>query len=797
MTVTRRWPLVVWLVALGVFAVAAGRLRLATDLSAFLPSRPSASEQLLIDQLREGPASRLILIAVEGATELAPSVAEGSAPVLISGLMAERLRQDAGFSAVSNGAAAEREPERRLLFRQRYLLSPAVTPERFTVEGLRAAVRASIDRLASSAGLMTKSLLPSDPTGELLAILDRMAAEARPETAGGVWVSGDRKRALLLAQIRAAGSDTDAQARALASIRAAFADAAGQAGAADARLILSGPAVFTVEARDRIKGEAIRLSAIGTGVVAFLLLAVYRSFTALLLGLVPVATGALAGIAAVSLGFGVVYGITLGFGATLIGEAVDYAIYLFVQAGEGREGGGSGGWFDLYWPTIRLGVLTSVCGALPLALSGFPGFSQLGVYSIAGLLAAAAVTRWVLPGLLPRGFRIRDLSRAGEALIRLAGGLRPLRWLVPLAVALACGSLWLHRDSLWNEQLSALSPVPPEAQQRDAELRADLGAPEVGYLVVVGGQDAESALQAAERVSSRLAALAGEGVIAGFQSPSNYLPSLLTQRLRREALPDDGVLRERFAAAVEGLPVHPDRFESFFADVKAARGAPLLTSEDLRGTRFALAVDSLLVRGSQGWTALLPLRAPAVPSGPGLDASRIRASLSDVPEAVLLDLKAETDGLYRGYLTEATRLSAGGAGAIVFLLAFALRSPWRVLRVCLPLAAALAVVTAALVAGGHRLTMLHLIGMMLAVAIGSNYCLFFDRLAQAGATAPARLGRILVSLTLANLATVAVFGLLAGSSVPVLSAIGVMVAPGTFLALVISAMYSRPYGGAA
>jgi predicted exporter len=783
MTVTRRWPLVVWLVSLGVFAIAAGRMRLATDLSAFLPSRPSASEQLLIDQLKEGPASRLVLIAVEGATD--------SSRVLISGAMAERLRQDAAFSAVSNGAAVERDPEWQLLFRRRYLLSPSVTPERFTVEGLRAAVRASIDRLASSAGLMTKSLLPNDPTGELLNILDRMEAEARPATAGGVWVSPDGQCALLLAQIRAAGSDTDAQERALASIRAAFAAAAGQAGAADARLILSGPAVFTVEARDRIKGEAIRLSAVGTVVVVVLLLAVYRCFTALVLGLVPVATGALAGIAAVSLGFGMVYGITLGFGATLIGEAVDYAIYLFVQAGEGRRGDVNRGWFGLYWPTIRLGVLTSVCGALPLALSGFPGFSQLGVYSIAGLLAAAAVTRWVLPGLLPRGFRIRDLSRTGDALIRLARGLRPLRWLVPAAAALACGSLWLHRDSLWNGQLSALSPVPLEAQRRDAELRADLGAPDVGYLVVVGGRDAESALQAAERVSSRLTALAGEGVIAGFQSPSNYLPSLRTQRLRREALPEDNVLRERFAAAVEGLPVRPERFENFFADVRTARGAPLLSAEDLRGTRFALAVDSLLVRGTHGWTALLPLRAQAEASGPGVDAARIRAALSGIPEAVFLDLKAETDSLYQRYLSEATRLSAGGAGAIVLLLAFALRSPRRVLRVCLPLGAALAVVTAVLVAGGHRLTMLHLIGMMLAVAIGSNYCLFFDRLAQAGARARTRLGRTLVSLTLANLATVAVFGLLAGSTVPVLSAIGVMVAPGTFLALVISAMYSK------
>ena len=66
--------------------------------------------------------------------------------------------------------------------------------------------------------------------------------------------------------------------------------------------------------------------------IGTLLLLVYRSLTALLLGFLPVVCGALAGLTAVALTFNVVYGITLGFGITLIGEAVDYSVYLFVQA---------------------------------------------------------------------------------------------------------------------------------------------------------------------------------------------------------------------------------------------------------------------------------------------------------------------------------------------------------------------------------------------------------------------------------------------------------------------------------
>src|SRR3546814_8896030 len=126
---------------------------------------------------------------------------------------------------------------------------------------------------------------------------------------------------------------------------------------------------------------------------------------AVVLGLMPVLSGILAGTVAVSLGFGTVHGITLGFGTTLIGEAIDYSIYLFIQSGNAAH---SANWVKTSWPTIRLGVLTSMAGFGCLLFSGFPGLAQLGLFTIAGLTTAAFVTRFVLPSLLPRNFAIRD-----------------------------------------------------------------------------------------------------------------------------------------------------------------------------------------------------------------------------------------------------------------------------------------------------------------------------------------------------------------------------------------------------
>ena len=154
--------------------------------------------------------------------------------------------------------------------------------------------------------------------------------------------------------------------------------------------------------------------------IAALLLAVYRSRRVLILGLLPVATGAMAGIAAVALGFGAVHGITLGFGITLIGESVDYSIYFFTQSPACTPSGTAPRpWRRQRWPIVRLGMLASVFGFASLLPSGFPGLAQLGAYSIAGLLAAAAVTRFVLPELMParyRNSRYHGLGLAARAL---------------------------------------------------------------------------------------------------------------------------------------------------------------------------------------------------------------------------------------------------------------------------------------------------------------------------------------------------------------------------------------------
>jgi len=770
--------LALWIICLALASIVVARARYITDLSAFLPAKPTAAQQLLVDQLRDGPASRLILVAIEGADAGARAQASTAA--------AGRMRRDPQFTSINNGEPVTAERDREFLFQHRYVLSDQVSAARFSTSGLRDAIKDTIDDLASPAGLVLKSLLPNDPTGEMLHIIDQLERTPAPAVNNGVWTSADGARALLVAQTAAGGSDIDAQARAIEAVRAAFADNLGVL-----HLTLSGPGVFAVAARAKIERAAVRLSIAGAVLVVTLLFAVYRSVPALALGLMPVASGAVIGIAAVALGFGAVHGITLGFGITLIGESVDYSIYFFVQSHRLPPGEAAGwSWQQRWWPTIRLGMLTSVCGFASLLPSGFPGLAQLGAYSISGLIAAGCVTRFVLPALLPSGFAIHDVTPLG---LRVAAALRPLRQLRGWGLAVLCAAIALaalavlhfHQARLWNRELSALSPVSAQDQATDAELRRDLGAADVRDLVIVSGPTLEAVLAGAERAAQALAPLAEAQVIGGFDTPANYLPSGAAQAARRGSLPDAAQLQDSLRQATVGSGISSERLRPFLNDVEAARHAPLLTAQDLQGTSLRAGFDALILHQKDRWNALLPLHAAAERP---IDTARVAAALAgaQIPEARVLDLKQESDALYSGYLSEAMHLSLACVAALIVLLLIALRSPLRVARVLVPLALAVLTVAAGLALSGVQLTILHLVGMLLIVAVGSNYALFFDRQARIHAAGSEPL--TLASLVIANSSTVIGFGLLSLSQVPVLVALGATVAPGAFLALLFAAI---------
>jgi predicted exporter len=768
---TRRTALLIWLVLLATCGIFVVRLHIDTDMAAFLPRTASPAEHVLVDQFREGVISRLVLVAIEG---VPPDRAAA-----ISKQMAGSLRGDSRFVTVENGEETGFERDRAFLWSHRYVLSDQITPDRFSRAGLRSALERDLADLGSAAGFLVKDMLPDDPTGEMLHLLGQQQSGGNgPDRHQGVWVSPDGRRTLMLVRLRAGGSDIDGEQQALEAIKARFHDAASAPDFSAARLLLSGPPVFAVEARDRIKSDATRLSALASLIIAAALLTVYRSPRVLALAFVPVVSGALAGVAAVGLVFRHIHGITLGFGATLIGEAVDYAVYLFTQTGPDSPVEQT---IERIWPTLRLGVLTSICGFAAMLLSSFDGFAQLGLFTITGLAVAVCVTRWVLPAMLPARFAGVRQSQTMIRIATLAARARRFRVAALVLALVAAASLLLDRGPFWAGDLTSLSPVSAAEQRLDRSLRQDMRAPDAGSMIVVRAPDQEAALQAAERLTAALTPLIGQGALSGFDTPTRYLPSLATQRARQAALPEPAALQAHLDAAFDGMPFQPGLFAPFIAAVTAVRSAPPVTRTDLDGTSLSLKLDALLQRRSDGWVAMLSLRGVTAPA-------TIERAMAAETGAILVNLKAESDRLLGVYLREGVSLACLGAGAIGLLLAVSLRSVTRWLAVMAPLAAAVVVTLAILRLGGHALSIFNLFGLLLVVAIGSNYCLFFDRQRNDAAGMP----RVLASMLLANGCTVAGFGVLAVSQTPVLHGLGMPVAIGTLLSLMFATIIMSP-----
>ncbi|WKB54182.1 MMPL family transporter [Eleftheria terrae] len=780
----RRWlrqpALWAWLALMLLALGLAWRASYVADLSAFLPRAPSGEQRVLLEQLKRGGTARVMLIGLRGAD--ATTRAEASRT------LAAGLRASGHFDAVHNGDHTAWQQAGRFLLDHRYLLSPAVDAERFTVNGLRDGLADTASLLGTPAGSMIKPLLWRDPTGETVRMAEAMMPASAPRIEAGVWMSRQQPRALLVATTRAEGADLDAQAAAVAEVRRAFVPLAGRG----LQLELSGPGVMSVEARGQIQAEVERLATIDTVAMVALLLLAFGSLAAVGIALLPVASGVLAGIAAVSLGFGEVHGITLGFGTTLIGEAVDYAIYYLIQARPADPAAAPAGqghlhWRHHSWPTVRLGLWTSMAGFAALAFSGFAGLAQLGVFSLAGLAAAALTTRHLLPCLAPDGAAGLGLRRPlGRAVARAAAALPRWRW--PLAALTVAALAWLAlQPSAWRGTLASLSPVAPAALQLDASLRADLGASEAGTLIAIEAPDEATALERAEQAGRRLDALVADGRLLGYESPAKLLPSPATQRARQRALPNADTLRARLAEAAEGGPLPAARMQPFIDDVQAQRRLPPLTRASLAGTPLDSALQAQLLPGHAGgpWTVLLHLQLPPQPT---LDGTSLRAALAGLPDTRVVQIQAELDGLYRHYLREAQWQAGLGALAVLLLLGAHLRSLRRLLAVTLPLAASVALLLAGLTAAGVPLGVLHLVGLLLVVAVGSNYALFFDHLRHTGEAD----AETLASLMMANLTTVVSFGVLATAGVPALAGIGLVVAPGALLALVLAAAFIAP-----
>ena len=220
LTARRRLALaLLWLALLALAGWAIGqRLQLSGDLRKFMPAAETPAQKLLIDELGEGPGSRLLLMSISGAS--AETLAAQSQA------LREALAARPEFSLVANGGDASLDAIPERLRPYRYLLTDSFDMQALDETYLHEELDARVQDLGSPAAALIEPLLPADPTLETLKLAERWQPANAPQRLHGVWFDRAGRMALLVAQTRAAGFDPSGQQAAVEAIHADFAKVA-------------------------------------------------------------------------------------------------------------------------------------------------------------------------------------------------------------------------------------------------------------------------------------------------------------------------------------------------------------------------------------------------------------------------------------------------------------------------------------------------------------------------------------------------------------------------------------------
>ena len=500
--------------------------------------------------------------------------------------------------------------------------------------------------------------------------------------------------------------------------------------------------------------------------IVLLFWAAFRSLTPLLLSLTAIAFGCLCAVGVSHAVFGGLHVLTLVFGASLIGVAVDYALHFFTRLYAMGAGGGGRAALAAVFPGMALALVTTVIAYACLASTSLPGLRQVALFSVVGLVGAWLFVAGALPWLARAGAPLRPgaLSLLARFPTRLWARLgERARWGVALAMPALSAALSFAALS-WTSDIRALYQAPPELAAQEAVVRDVVRRDAANQYFLVTASSAQGVLEKSEALTGELRAVVQRGALGGFTALSDYLPSAERQAANYRALKaglygaDGPVWRYMAAVGFEGPAM--DQHRAVFAAAQdaylAVDAAMAALPRELRrlwlGDIDGRYATVIVLRGVN---ELEPLR-------------RLAESASGV---YFVDNVADISAALDAQRAAATRL-LGAAYGVVGLLLLACYRRLRALALLLPVLVASFLTLAVLVASGVELGLFHVFALFLILGLGMDYSIFLHSSAEGN---PACALAVLLSALTSALS----FGLLSLSSTPMVQAFGITVLLGS------------------
>ncbi|MEM8659575.1 MAG: MMPL family transporter, partial [Pseudomonadota bacterium] len=519
----------------------------------------------------------------------------------------------------------------------------------------------------------------------------------------------------------------------------------------DLQLLRAGAIFHASRAAATAKTEVAFIATGSALGIIVLFLVTFRSLAPLLLSLSSILFGCLSALILCGNLFGHLHLVTLVFGASLIGVAVDYSLHYLIRVHDDSP----------RLPGLGLALLTSTLGYGSLLQTSLPGLQEMALFSITGLLASGLFVMVIFPRWVVRtGVASAGINTAPRPLLTLCAfpallwrGRR--KWFATLLLVAAAPLIW--RAELVSE-LSVFHEPDRQLleQQKQIERLLPRHAPNQYFLI--SGGSAEDMLQHAEAFKPSLQHLVQQGVIDDYTLLSDMLPSQLTQRQHFQTLRDTvyrpGGEADAFYAR---LGFNSEIQQRFHESLETAQ--PLLPEAWLA---TAPAEEAILWMGRQQEhnVSLVLL------TGIAATAPLQRAAINQ-PDIEFVDTVASLSASIASRSQAAARLLVLAYCIIAVLLLLRYRQLSALMLLLLPAGASLFTI-AVLSTLGIPLTLFHIFALYLILGLGMDYGIFQR---ESGPQSRSCQLAILLSVLTSSLS----FGLLAASSTPMIAAFGVTV----------------------
>ena len=555
-------------------------------------------------------------------------------------------------------------------------------------------------------------------------------------------------------------------------------------------------AVFYAEAARSASEREVHLIGIASLCgIALLMMWVFRSPRLLLLGFVSTALGIVCALAATLLIFGKLHLLTLVFGASLIGEAVDYSIqYFVVYLGAGRDWDARLGARTVR-PALTVALTTSLLGYAVLMWVPFPALKQIACFAMAGITTAFASVLWLLPALLTRAPR-RSPQRVFDGAARLlAGWQRAIggkrAWAIAAVLLIVAAPGWLRLTS--DDDIHLLIQRDASLVAQENQLREAVGVDNSAQFFVVRGATEEAVLQRAEALGAKLDALNGSAdSVGGYQSITQFVPSAQRQsedraRLAQHVFNDTAALRAILLQAGFKDDV-ADAWLAAFAKPHAPLTVDRWLAAPWSQPYRHLWLGAVESNPANPASQVSPLHAQSyaavvIPQGvTPRNEPALSALAHGLPGVVFVDKAASVSKLFGAYRRDSGGW-LGGALVLVCVLLMLRYKPRGGIATTLPVLLAVGVALAVFGYAGVPLNLFNWLALMLVLGVGANYAVF---LREGCLRADADLGAVWTGVLLSAATTLLSFGMLGMSAMPALRSFGTTLALGIAVAVLLA-----------